>query len=109
MSIREIANYPDAQVAPYDCPMTKITYPSAVYTSGEFTVSSRRKTLSYLIDVYASLESFEAGGEPIGTPIRRTVTTDTTPNYDEIIMENAQLVGGILAVLNGIEAQLQSQ
>lgn len=107
MSIREIANYPDAQVAPYDCPMTKITYPDAVYTSGEFTVSSRRKTLSFSIDVYASLESFEAGGEAIGTPIRRTITTETTPNYDDVIMANAQLVGGILVVLNGIEPQMQ--
>lgn len=115
--LRDIDNYPDAQVAPYQDPNTKAIYPEAVYTNGMFSVSSRDKTLTYEIDVYASVEAFEAGGTKIATPIKRIVTTPATTfyplngadevniEYDEVIMGNAPVVGGVLQILAGLEEQ----
>jgi hypothetical protein len=117
MELREIENYPDAVIAPYQDPLTKAIYPEAVYTNGMFSVSSRDKTLIYEIDVYASVEAFESGGTKIATPVRRVVTTPATEfypengapvvsiSYDDVIMGNAQVVGAVLSILSGIETQ----
>jgi hypothetical protein len=120
MSIREQANYPDIVIAPYLDDRTKAYYPLAVYTSGMFSVCSRDKILTYEIDVYASIEAFEAGGHRIDTPIRRTVTEPAstffnqhgipvTIGYDDVIMGNAQVVGGVLQILAGLETQFNEE
>ena len=114
---RDINNYPDAVIAPFLDPLTKAYFPQAVYTTGSFTVSSRDKTLTYEIDVFASVEAFEAGGASIDTPIRRVITSPPTPfypenggdvvliDYDSTIIANAMVVGGVLQILAGLEAQ----
>lgn len=119
--LRDRNNYPDLVIAPYQDPETKAIYPEAVYTSGVFNVSSRDKTLTYEIDVYASIDAFEAGGTRIATPIKRVITTPAVPyfsgtdadpiivDYDTIIMSNAQVVGGVLMILAGLEAQFNPQ
>lgn len=117
---RDIENYPDAQIAPYLDPLTKAYYPEAVYTTGSFTVSSRDKTLTYEIDVFASVDAFEAGGASIATPIKRVITSPPTPyypenggdvveiDYDSTIIANALVVGGVLQILAELESQFNS-
>jgi len=115
--LRDINNYPDAQVAPYQDPDTKAVYPEAVYTNGMFSVSSRDKTLTYEVDVYASVDAFEAGGSKIATPIKRVITTPPTTfypangeeevnlSYDDVILNNATVVNGVLMILSELESQ----
>ncbi len=117
--IRDRNNYPDIVIAPYQDPRTKAIYPAAVYTSGLFSVSSREKVLLYEVDVYASIEAFEAGGDRISTPIVRRIYTpartfinqngvEVTLDYDTSILANGQVVFDVLQVLNGFEAQFNA-
>lgn len=103
---RDRTNYPELWTEAFTDPRTRAEYLDAVWVIYRMTINSRQKRIDFEYDVYANAEAFEAGGEPIDTPIGRHITMDTTPTYDEVIMTNGHLVGGILVVLGTLNAEM---
>lgn len=95
-------------LAPFIDARTGITLPEAVYTLGAFNLDIIAKTIYWSVAVWASVDAFESGAEPIGLVKEYQLTAATGLTFDAVLERFKDMKSGVGVALQTLSEELDA-